>query len=375
MTQRRRFFSGTNLDQALTKASRAFGVSVDDLEYRQIDKKHGFTKAVRNVVIEASAGEPLARPSSNDEAPAPRPEPKRPEPERAEPERPEPAAPEPEAPRLDEEPPPRLVEESRAVEPGWPEDDEPAPEPSREDSRVEETAAPAGEERSSRGASRGARRRSRSRGSRRDERPESPRESAPEPRRESPREAPREAAPPREPEEPRREMDDRPPRDVPKVEKAVYEALDYLLDLAALDVEGKVDGRGEFVEIELRGRDRGVLIEDDGRLLMAIQHLLPRILWGLTGEGAPCRVDSEGFRDLREARLRDIARQTADEVRRERRPQQLQPLSPDARRIVHLELAEDDEVETVSHGGGFYKRVTVRPMRSGGGRREHRSRR
>ena len=42
-------------------------------------------------------------------------------------------------------------------------------------------------------------------------------------------------------------------------------------------------------------------------------------------------------------------------------PQLLPPLSPGERRLVHLALAQDPEVETESEGDGFLKRVAVRP--------------
>ena len=45
-------------------------------------------------------------------------------------------------------------------------------------------------------------------------------------------------------------------------------------------------------------------------------------------------------------------------------PQLLPPLSPGERRLVHLALAEDPDVETESEGDGFLKRVAVRPRAS-----------
>ena len=39
------------------------------------------------------------------------------------------------------------------------------------------------------------------------------------------------------------------------------------------------------------------------------------------------------------------------------------PLPPDERRIVHLTLADDPAVVTESQGNGYYKRVSIRPLR------------
>ena len=58
--------------------------------------------------------------------------------------------------------------------------------------------------------------------------------------------------------------------------------------------------------------------------------------------------------------LEELAQRSADEAKRTRRPQLLPPLSPSERRLVHLALADDPEVETESEGDGFLKRVAVR---------------
>ncbi len=41
----------------------------------------------------------------------------------------------------------------------------------------------------------------------------------------------------------------------------------------------------------------------------------------------------------------------------------LDPMNPAERRIIHLSLADDDEVVTESQGRGFFKRVSIRPAR------------
>ncbi|MDH4066660.1 MAG: single-stranded DNA-binding protein, partial [Acidobacteriota bacterium] len=91
------------------------------------------------------------------------------------------------------------------------------------------------------------------------------------------------------------------------------------------------------------------------------QHLLPRMIRGLTGGSVACQVDSDNFHEVRAEQLRVMAQDAAAEVRRSRRMQTLEPMSPDERRIVHLTLADDPAVETESHGTGLFKRVTVRP--------------
>jgi spoIIIJ-associated protein len=166
----------------------------------------------------------------------------------------------------------------------------------------------------------------------------------------------------------RSERSEAPPRDaLPPAEGDVAEAAAdcavVLARLADLDLEIEVLQGDDQTEVELTGEDREVLVKAEGRVLLAIQHLLPRLMQGTLGQMVPCRVDSDGFRDSRVADLERLAAKTADEVRRRNRPRTLRPMNPADRRTVHLALKEDEDVTTESAGDGFYKRVTVRPVR------------
>ncbi len=146
--------------------------------------------------------------------------------------------------------------------------------------------------------------------------------------------------------------------------EAAEEAIRRLLALGGLDLGCEVKEGDEGLEVELRGDDEDLLLDDRGRILMSIQHLLPRLMRGLTGESVPCAVDSDNFHEIRAEQLRHLAQRVAGEVRDSERSQILEPMAPDERRIVHLTLADDPAVETVSQGNGLFKRVQVRPNRS-----------
>ncbi len=78
MTLIRRFFSGPSLMQAVLAAARHYEVDPEDLVYEAIDKKHGFLKTPRGVVIEVDPDQPTkvaapesaAPPAPEDSAPA-----------------------------------------------------------------------------------------------------------------------------------------------------------------------------------------------------------------------------------------------------------------------------------------------------------------
>jgi len=271
--RRPQFFSGNSLEQAVLAAARRFKIEPERVAYTVRDKKHGFLKIRRRVVIEVDPEAP-ERPAGEELPAVPVPE----------------VADAPQAPRV----------EGRARAPQAPRADARTGGPSWNDRR--ETSLP--EE------------------SVEDEWPD---------------------------------FEHPPESDSEAVERAVHEILRFL----RLRAEVSVQRGDEVFEVEISGSDREVLTDDDGKLLHVMDHLVPRLVRGLCGQGVPCRVDYEGFRAAYEQELRELAARIADEVRRDREAQRLAPMNPADRRIVHLALAEDPDVETESEGEGYYKRVRI----------------
>jgi spoIIIJ-associated protein len=129
---------------------------------------------------------------------------------------------------------------------------------------------------------------------------------------------------------------------------AMVEAtLTELLSAAGLLVETRrKQATGDEMLFELFGDDVG------------------RIASKRAGRPVHPRLDAEGFRANRQEALEELAQTSAEEVRRTRRPALLPPLAPWERRLVHLALSEDPELETESEGDGFLKRVEVRLKRA-----------
>jgi spoIIIJ-associated protein len=119
----------------------------------------------------------------------------------------------------------------------------------------------------------------------------------------------------------------------------------------------------EALEGELQGADVGVLTASGGRGLDALQYLSNRVLNRRLEEHQPVHLDSGGFKDRRATKLQERAESAADEALRRNAPVTLGPLTPAARREIHLALADDPGVETESDGDGFLKRIVIRPRR------------
>jgi spoIIIJ-associated protein len=130
------------------------------------------------------------------------------------------------------------------------------------------------------------------------------------------------------------------------------------LDLSAQLVLGE-----EALDGELKGSDLHLLTAGGGRGLDALQYLCNRVLARRFSEHPPVHLDTNGFKERRAQQLRERAEAAADEAVRTRTEVVLGPLTPAARREIHLALADDPGVETRSDGEGFLKRVVIRPVR------------
>jgi len=149
----------------------------------------------------------------------------------------------------------------------------------------------------------------------------------------------------------------------PEAWSTVETTLTELLSAAGFLVEVRRREGAEML-FELIGDDVEPLLANKGEGLGGLEVLTGRIAGKRLGHPVYPRLDAEGFRAHQRESLEELARRSAEEAKRTRRPQLLPPLPPGERRLVHLALAQDPDVETESEGEGFLKRVAVRPKAS-----------
>lgn len=137
-----------------------------------------------------------------------------------------------------------------------------------------------------------------------------------------------------------------------------------LLEMMDLDVTPSIDeGR-----IDLSGPDASVVIGRFGETLKSMEYLLNLILRDVH-EGERIRLDSEGYRQRRIESLEKLARAAAGDALKRRKPVRMEPMTSWERRIVHLALKDQADVETRSAGEDPYRKVVVWPRGEGRGRR------
>jgi spoIIIJ-associated protein len=124
-----------------------------------------------------------------------------------------------------------------------------------------------------------------------------------------------------------------------------------------------VEDTPEATRINLNGEDGGILIRREGEGLQALQHLVATAFRRQLGEDNRIVVDCNNYRRDKDAELQRMARFVADRAKNSGAPQEMGPLNPYERRIVHLAIAEDPGVSSESIGDAFMKTVIIATKR------------
>ncbi len=145
--------------------------------------------------------------------------------------------------------------------------------------------------------------------------------------------------------------------------------VNEMLDKMDLDLIPELSDDGM---INLVGEDAGVVIGRYGETLKALEYLTNLVCHDDMSTRR-VRFDCGGYRGRREQTLSRLADSIAREAVRKGSPVSLEPMSSWERRIVHIALRENRDVETRSIGEEPTRRILVCPVSSSGG--QHRKRR
>ncbi len=148
--------------------------------------------------------------------------------------------------------------------------------------------------------------------------------------------------------------------------KDIQSTLGTLLDLLKLEHTSiTVTLEGDMTRVDIVSNDASRIIGWHGETLNSVQHILKSIIRTADNlERTPLIiVDVDGYRRMQEEKVKKIAEQKADFVRRTGSRIALSPMSPYFRRIVHLYVANDPQLQdltTESVGEGDYRQIVLR---------------
>lgn len=135
--------------------------------------------------------------------------------------------------------------------------------------------------------------------------------------------------------------------------------LQSLFEGTGLNVKVAVNESPAECLLDLSGPDSELLQAEGGELLQALQHLVTQAFGRKLDEGQRLVCDVEGFRATREAELRAMANHAASRVRSSGLPFVFGEMNSNERRIIHLTLADAEDLVTESVGEGSARKLQV----------------
>jgi spoIIIJ-associated protein len=138
------------------------------------------------------------------------------------------------------------------------------------------------------------------------------------------------------------------------------------MNIGRCPLPGEMDDvRGtRAILVDITGKDLSVLIGKRSETLNALQYISRLIVSKELGENTTLVIDVEGYRSRRERQLRQVAQRMAEQAVKTGRKQTLEPMPPNERRIIHIELRENDLVTTESFGEEPHRKRHHHPKRN-----------
>jgi len=146
------------------------------------------------------------------------------------------------------------------------------------------------------------------------------------------------------------------------LESKVLDQLEKIitrLNLSA-EISSTVQDDGSL-RLMVTSSESSLLIGRHGENLDSLQTILHAMLYkSMPGEELPeIIVDVDNWKTNRELELNDLAAKIVQKVKFSKKPQSLSNLKPFERRIIHLNLENNPDVETKSEGEGRFRKLIV----------------
>ena len=120
-------------------------------------------------------------------------------------------------------------------------------------------------------------------------------------------------------------------------------------------------GESPEIVVEFTGPDSGLLVERNGELLRALEHVALKVLRLESEEHDKVSFDCMNFKAIRAQELKMAAEVAAERVRKTGQPYQFAPMSARERRMVHLAMRDHADLRTESSGQAERRFVVVYP--------------
>ena len=139
----------------------------------------------------------------------------------------------------------------------------------------------------------------------------------------------------------------------------VHEFMEKTLGAMGVPLEIAIVDGGDGVRVELSGENGEVLLRRKAEALDALQHIVNTAFRRELKDDRSFVVDCLDYRKAKDAELKQMARFFMEKAKSTGTPQEMGPLNPYQRRLVHIAVAEDAQMSSESIGDAFLKTVII----------------
>ncbi|ADH61944.1 single-stranded nucleic acid binding R3H domain protein [Thermoanaerobacter mathranii subsp. mathranii str. A3] len=145
------------------------------------------------------------------------------------------------------------------------------------------------------------------------------------------------------------------------IKESAKNFLQQVIEAMKLDVKFDIEENENTIKFNLHGKNVGLLIGHRGETLDSLQYLVNVVASKYRGYDRYRRIilDAENYRKRREEALIRLAKKLAKKVMETKESVELEPMSPNERRIIHMALQDHPYVETYSEGEEPNRRVII----------------
>ena len=144
-----------------------------------------------------------------------------------------------------------------------------------------------------------------------------------------------------------------------ELDQKVIDFVQQVVGAMGLTLDVAIEETPDNIRLNLTGDGADALLHRRGETLDALQVIVNTAFRRDARGDRHYVVDALGFRKDKDVELRQMAQALMDKVKASGSPQEIGPLNPYARRIVHLTVAEDTTLSSESIGDAFLKSVVI----------------
>ena len=143
--------------------------------------------------------------------------------------------------------------------------------------------------------------------------------------------------------------------------KTVLEELLGLMGITDLSIDVSQADEEIMAAVTVPQEESGILIGYHGETQSALQYLTAQIVNKGQEKWERIIVNINGYRDQREAQLKQMANNAADRALSSGNEIEMPFLTPAERRIIHMELSARSDISSYSEGEGRDRRLVIAP--------------